>query len=338
MIKDKLQIFIITYNREFYLKRTFEQIFAQNSPIKDFDITILDNKSTDGTYKLIEEYRKKFPNIKCMIHNRNIGGNANIARAFELASKKYVWVLCDDDFYNWDNWSEVEKAVNEDYDAVVTALYNITNKNNISDVIFQLVFLPAGIYKVSNINDNVMKNIYDNLQNIFPHLVLPIYLVNNNKKIYVLNKEIITEGYEYANSHEHIDKSDNSLIRGYDKDELFAVTQNMNWHIGYVNTLTLMNDKKAVMNGLKSAMTYKPLKTNIFDVVRCVVYNSMRNKKSYNLYYDFFSRVNMPVKLLMIYYRYFPFCFYKTEKSINIQICNKLKFKLIPNIWRRKQK
>jgi glycosyltransferase involved in cell wall biosynthesis len=98
MLKDILEIFLITYNRKIYLQKTFNQIFANSSPIKNFDITILNNKSTDGTTELIEKYREKFNNIKHIIHNRNIGGNANIARAFELATKNmsgyYVTMIC----------------------------------------------------------------------------------------------------------------------------------------------------------------------------------------------------------------------------------------------------
>ena len=74
-------------------------------------ITILDNASTDGTSDLIKEYFKKFPNIVHIRHNRNIGGNANIVRAFESATKEYLWILCDDDFYCWDYWNELEQAI-----------------------------------------------------------------------------------------------------------------------------------------------------------------------------------------------------------------------------------
>ena len=108
-LKNKLDIILITYNRKKFLTRTLEQIFSEKSPIKNLDITILNNVSTDGSTELINEYCQKFPNIKHVIHNHNIGGNANIARAFEIASKDYVWVLCDDDFYNWENWAEIER-------------------------------------------------------------------------------------------------------------------------------------------------------------------------------------------------------------------------------------
>ena len=92
-IKDSLEIIVITYNRAKYLERTFAQIFAPESPVRDFDITVLDNKSTDNTAQVVAEYQKRFPNLRHVVNNRNIGGNANIAKAFTEAKKEYLWIL-----------------------------------------------------------------------------------------------------------------------------------------------------------------------------------------------------------------------------------------------------
>lgn len=34
VLKDDLEIFLITYNRELYLKRTLKALFASNSPVR----------------------------------------------------------------------------------------------------------------------------------------------------------------------------------------------------------------------------------------------------------------------------------------------------------------
>ena len=47
MLKDKLQICIITYNRKKYIERTLNQLLAENSPIKDFVIAVFDNASAE---------------------------------------------------------------------------------------------------------------------------------------------------------------------------------------------------------------------------------------------------------------------------------------------------
>ncbi len=331
MIKDKLQIFLITYNRKSYLKRTFEQIFAENSPIRDFDIIILDNKSTDGTAELIEEYREKFHNINHIINNRNIGGNANIAKAFELASKEYVWVLCDDDIFHWECFSEIEKAISDSYDLIMTGYTPNVNCNSVYDILFHLTFLPFGIYKTSILTDDVMRNIYDNIINIFPHLVPAISVIKNKGRIYLPSGSIVQNGIEYAIKN-NISSSFYSYSRGNNEKNLFPITQNMTWFIGYVNSLTLLNDKKAIMHCIFSAMNCNLLENNIFDVARIVVFQSLKDNLSTNLYYDFYLRVNLWVKLILIYYRYSPICFYKTDKGINIQIYNKIKFRVFPKL------
>ena len=99
-----LQLFLITYNRKKKLQFTLDSLL--NSPVAKYDITVLDNASTDGTSEMLDEYAEKHENIKHVRHNVNIGGNANICRAFEMAAscgKKYAWILCDDDRYDWSN-------------------------------------------------------------------------------------------------------------------------------------------------------------------------------------------------------------------------------------------
>lgn len=235
-VKDNLEIILITYNRKEYLKKTFEQILADNSPVKDFEITVLDNKSTDGSFELISEFAEKFPNIKPVVHNRNIGGNANILRAFELAKKKYVWVLCDDDKYDWTNWSEVEDAIEQGQDLICLADYLIDDKSNMAQIIMQLTFLPAGIYKTENITPEVMLNAAYNMWNLFPHLQVSLGIINNKKNVYVCKFPIIFNGMD-------ADLTDVSYVRGYDETKLHPRARKMLWTVGYLNSIEIIEDK-----------------------------------------------------------------------------------------------
>jgi len=232
-LKNTLEIILVTYNRKEHLQNTFDQIFAENSPIKNLDITILDNKSTDGTTELIQEYVKKFPNIKHVIHNRNIGGNANIARAFEIASQKYVWILCDDDEYDWTYWHEVEQAIENDYDAVVVANY-LNPKKDVAQLVKQLTFVPAGIYKTENITDTVMVNAEFNLSNMFAQLAITCHLINENKKIYICDNWIV-------NMVPH--GGEETYTRGLDGAK-HPLMSNMLWHVGFINSMHMIKDAK----------------------------------------------------------------------------------------------
>ena len=232
-MKRDLEIILITYNRKEHLQNTFNQIFADNSPIKNMPITILDNKSTDGSSELIQEYCKICHNIKHIIHNRNIGGNANIARAFELAKQKYVWILCDDDEYDWSHWQEVEQAMAEDYDAIVVANY-VNPYKNIAQLVKQLTFVPAGIYKTENITSTVMVNAEFNLSNMFAQLAIVCNLINEQKRICICENwivKMVPNGCE------------ETYVRGLD-DNKHPLMAEMLWPVGFVNSMQMIKDKK----------------------------------------------------------------------------------------------
>lgn len=106
-INKDLDIFLITYNRVDKLKDIVSDILSDNSPIKNCSITFLDNCSTDGTSEFLKELVKKYVNIIHIRHKANIGGNANIVRALEYVSKKYFWILCDDDTIDFRYWNEI---------------------------------------------------------------------------------------------------------------------------------------------------------------------------------------------------------------------------------------
>ncbi len=151
-LSDQLEIILPTYNRREHLQRTLTQLTAPESPVRHCSLTVLDNACTDGSSDLIEEFAAKCPNIKHIRHEKNIGGNGNIARAFELARKPYVWVVCDDDSFRWEAWPEVEEALfSNEYDILLTRKDDLKGTSNLAKIVRQLTFLPAGIYRTANI-------------------------------------------------------------------------------------------------------------------------------------------------------------------------------------------
>ncbi|MDR1685515.1 MAG: glycosyltransferase, partial [Desulfovibrio sp.] len=146
-LEELLEIFIITYNRKKQLAATLQTLFAEKSPVRGVRFTILDNASTDGTDGLCEDYAKRYSNIRHIRHPKNIGGNANICRAFEMAGKEYVWVLADDDGYNWSRWPQIENAMREGYDGIFTTLLNLSRVVGPGAVLYESCFVPGCIYR-----------------------------------------------------------------------------------------------------------------------------------------------------------------------------------------------
>lgn len=239
MLKDKLQIILITYNRANLLERTFKQIFAEKSPIKDFDITIMDNNSDDGTEDVIKRYQDKFPNIEYIKHHINIGGNANICRALELAlikNKEYFWILCDDDLYNFSNWNKVENAVNEKKDLIM--VYHTLDVEDINDynIINELTFLPAGIYRTELITSTIIQNAYMNIYHSFPHSAIICSFMNNG----ITNFEIIKENIVIQNWY----RTAQDYHRGISKKEVHYKQKHFEFFVSFINVYKMLNDKK----------------------------------------------------------------------------------------------
>lgn len=104
MRKGKIDVVVVTYNEERYIRQCLDSILMQT--IKD-DIVIYvgDDASSDGTPRIIAEYVKRYPDqIIPVFHKRNIGASANLRHLLEMADSEYV-AFCDGDDY----WISADK-------------------------------------------------------------------------------------------------------------------------------------------------------------------------------------------------------------------------------------
>lgn len=307
-MKNILEIILITYNRQEYLKDTLETFFSHESPMKELDFTILDNASYDGTENLCREYASKFSNIKYIKHKTNIGGNTNIARAFEMASKKYVWIICDDDFYDWSAWPEIENAIKSDkYDILLTLNKSIKNNKDIAKIVKELCFLPGGIYKSANITSGVIQNIYANIPNLFPHLAAVCNIINKNGTFYLPEKALIPK--------RGADRTPCETLYLRDNDDTYKpdVTTNMFWGVGYINSLQMIEDKKMrayIINNCSNSGFFFFIFTRIRDNKRYYG-NDKRNIYSVWCGLNFTQKLQFAVALFLIDIIYFYTLFKK---------------------------
>lgn len=281
-INKDLDIILITYNRVDKLKEIVSDILDENSPIKNCNITFLDNCSTDGTSEFLSELAKQKKNITHIRHKVNIGGNANIVRALEYANKKYFWILCDDDILSWEYWDEILYGMENDYDAVIVEKkIDIPSDKDYHLIINTLAFLSAAIYKTSNITDEVISNAYINIQNGFPHLVIGIYLLNNNKQFYIPIHTILEQ------------RINDNFTRGFDKF-IHPRQKSFNVLVGYINSFQMISNKK---------IRYKCCDTLCLGSSFYFSVKVFFNTKPFSLYNlsDFFLGVNFKQKIIILY-------------------------------------
>lgn len=91
----KVSIIIPVYNREKIIEETLKSALDQT--YDDFEIIVIDNKSTDNTYELLEKKYAQNLKVKLFKNNENLGPVRNWKKCIEEASGEYIKILWSDD-------------------------------------------------------------------------------------------------------------------------------------------------------------------------------------------------------------------------------------------------
>lgn len=84
------------FNGERYLARALDSVIAQS--MGDWELTIVDNASTDGTREICQRYTTIDSRIKYFRNPQNLGAHPNYNRCFEFSRGEYFkWVPHDDE-------------------------------------------------------------------------------------------------------------------------------------------------------------------------------------------------------------------------------------------------
>ena len=117
----KVSVLLPTYNQEKYIGKALESIVVQKTDF-EYEIMVGDDASNDGTRKIVEEYRRKHPEIvKTIIRKKNLGAYRNFLDLIKRAQGDYIAFLEGDDY--WIDEEKLQKQVdflekNPDYAAV----------------------------------------------------------------------------------------------------------------------------------------------------------------------------------------------------------------------------
>lgn len=83
------------YNGELYVRDALESLTRQT--FGDFELTVSDNCSTDGTLAIVEAFAAQDPRIRVIRQARNVGAYANFRFVLDAATAEYfLWFAHDD--------------------------------------------------------------------------------------------------------------------------------------------------------------------------------------------------------------------------------------------------
>lgn len=128
--KKILTVSIAAFNVEAYIKEALEP-FCQDGVADKVQVFVIDDDGKDGTMKIAEEFRNRYPQTFELIHKENGGWGSTLNVAFELAEGKYFKQLDGDDYFDEKNLKTyVEMLEKIDADIVYTPYVIFDNRTN----------------------------------------------------------------------------------------------------------------------------------------------------------------------------------------------------------------
>lgn len=129
----KVSVVVPCYNVEQYVKKCLDSLI--NQTLHDIEIICIDDKSTDNTLKILQDYAKQDKRIKLFTHSKNQG--VSIARNLGIkhATGQYLGFVDPDDWVDLDFYEKLYTRAKETNADIVQGNVMITNaKNNITSV------------------------------------------------------------------------------------------------------------------------------------------------------------------------------------------------------------
>ena len=120
MEKPKISIIIPVYNVEKYLNRCVDSLLGQT--LKDIEIILVDDSSTDNSPRICDEYLKTDERVK-VIHKPNQGAGMARNSGLEIAKGDYVGFVDSDDYVDLNMYKALyDTAVKYDADLVMSGV------------------------------------------------------------------------------------------------------------------------------------------------------------------------------------------------------------------------
>ena len=135
MIEGLVSIITPTYNCGKFIGETIESVQAQT--YKNWEMIIVDDKSTDYTKDVVDKYSKRDHRIKYYCLEENSGAAVARTKAMELASGKYMAFLDSDDLWMPDKLDkQIAFMVKNDYAFTCTAYEQVNmDKKSLNRII-----------------------------------------------------------------------------------------------------------------------------------------------------------------------------------------------------------
>lgn len=127
----KVSVIIPVYNSEKYLKQCLDSVV--NQTLKNIEIIVINDGSTDNSLQIIQKYVNKYSNIK-LINKQNEGCYKARNVGLEMATGEYIAFLDSDDYIESKIYEKLYLKAKDSNADIVSADYYILNDNKLKTV------------------------------------------------------------------------------------------------------------------------------------------------------------------------------------------------------------
>ena len=179
----KISIIIPVYNTEKYIEKCLDSVI--NQEMKDFEIIVVNDGSTDNSENIINEYIENNKEVDIKYYKKENGGLPS-ARNFGISKAigNYIMLLDSDDYIDSKLFKNLEKYINQEIDLIKFKMIKVNEKGEeiekLSGPVFEKCTGEEGFKKLAG-NDCF-------LEVACIYLYKREFFINNNFKYNTVNK------------------------------------------------------------------------------------------------------------------------------------------------------
>ena len=136
----RLTIAIPNFNGGEKLKKAITSCKLIKIPQDEFDILVVDNKSTDNSLEIVDELKKEFPNLRLIKNQDNVGRIQNWNVCLKNCNSKYITFLFINDLISKHNNIDQILEILDSDDSISLSLSPVIKKENTTEYLKRKYF------------------------------------------------------------------------------------------------------------------------------------------------------------------------------------------------------
>lgn len=206
----KVSVIVAVYNEEKYLKRCLDSLISQT--LKDIEIIIVDDGSTDNTSLICDEYADMYGFIR-VLHQKNSGQGIARNNGIQIATGDYIGFVDGDDWVREEMFEKLYDSVKRnasdiavcdvykifDYEGREENVVSLQDNKETVDIAYYLAFGESNAYSWNKLYRRSLWDKFKFEKMVYEDLaIIPLVLASANKISYV--SESLYYYFKHSNS------------------------------------------------------------------------------------------------------------------------------------------